>query len=140
MIWDEARPLARPIREIVFVEEQGVARELEWDDKDANCDHAVAFDGNGRAIGTARLLPDARIGRMAVLKEWRGLGVGAALLRAMLARARDKGMTEVTLHAQQQAADFYRRFGFREQGGEFQEAGIPHVEMRLHLRRSGNDG
>jgi len=117
----------------VFVEEQGVARELEWDDKDANCDHAVAFDGNGRAIGTARLLPDARIGRMAVLKEWRGLGVGAALLRAMLARARDKGMTEVTLHAQQQASDFYRRFGFREQGGEFQEAGIPHVEMRLHL-------
>ncbi len=140
MNWDEARALARPVREKVFVEEQGVARELEWDDVDAICDHAVAFDGNGRSIGTARLLPDARIGRMAVLKEWRGLGVGAALLAAMLARARGKGMTEVTLHAQQQAADFYRHFGFREQGEEFQEAGIPHVEMRLHLGPSGNDG
>jgi len=136
MIWDEARPLARPIREIVFVEEQGVARELEWDDKDANCDHAVAFDGNGRAIGTARLLPDARIGRMAVLKEWRGLGVGAALLRAMLARARDKGMTEVTLHAQTHAADFYRKFGFDARGDEFLEAGIPHVGMSLRLSRT----
>ena len=77
---------------------------------------------------------------MAVLKEWRGMGVGAALLAAMLARARHRGMTEVTLHAQKSAAGFYRRAGFRERGEEFQEAGIPHVEMVLNLGGSGNDG
>lgn len=136
MAWKEALALARPIREKVFVEEQGVARELEWDDSDASCDHAVAFDGEGRAIGTARLLPEGRIGRMAVLKDWRGRGVGAALLGAMLERASGRGMAVVSLHAQTHAAGFYRRFGFRERGGEFQEAGIPHVEMWLDLGRS----
>ena len=131
--WDEALPLARPVREIVFVEEQNVPRELEWDEWDERCDHAVACDSGGHAIGTARLAPDGRLGRMAVLRECRGLGVGAALLEALLGRARELSLSRVTLHAQTHAAGFYRRFGFSERGGEFLEAGIPHFEMTLEL-------
>jgi len=131
--WREALPLARPVRERVFIEEQRVPRELEWDEWDETSDHAVAFDTEGNPIGTARLLPDGRVGRMAVLKDWRGKGVGAALLGAMLDRARGRSMARATLHAQTQAAGFYRRFGFSERGGEFLEAGIPHVEMTLEL-------
>jgi len=133
MIWREALPLARPVRERVFIDEQNVPREEEWDEWDETSDHAVALDPGGKPVGTARLLPDGRIGRMAVLKEWRGKGVGAALLAAMLARARERSMPRALLHAQTHAAGFYRRFGFSERGEEFFEAGIPHVEMFLEL-------
>jgi predicted GNAT family N-acyltransferase len=133
MVWREALPLARPVREHVFIGEQKVPREIEWDEWDDASDHAVALDTRGNPIGTARLLPDGRIGRMAVLKEWRRKGVGAALLHAMLERARSRSMARAVLHAQVQAAGFYRRFGFSERGGEFLEAGIPHVEMSLEL-------
>jgi len=133
MIWEEALPLARPVRERVFIEEQSVPREEEWDEWDGASDHAVALDPDGKPVGTARLLPDGRIGRMAVLKEWRGKRVGAALLAAMLDRARERSMPRALLHAQIQAAGFYRKFGFSERGGEFLEAGIPHVEMTLDL-------
>jgi predicted GNAT family N-acyltransferase len=133
MTWREALPHARPVRERVFIDEQAVPRELEWDEWDVASDHAVALDASGEAIGTARLLPDGRIGRMAVIKEWRGKGVGAALLAAMLVHARAKAMPRALLHAQIQAAGFYRKFGFSERGGEFLEAGIPHVEMTLDL-------
>ena len=131
--WSEALPLARPVREKVFVDEQGVPSELEWDEWDERCEHAVACDPEGRAIGTARLVPDGRIGRMAVLAEWRRRGVGAALLEALIALARERSMPRVTLHAQTHAAGFYRRFGFSERGGEFSEAGIAHVGMTLEL-------
>ncbi len=131
--WRDALALARPVREKVFIEEQKVPREIEWDEWDERSDHALAFDAAGKPIGTARLLPDGRIGRMAVLKNWRGNGVGAALLAAMLERARGRSISRPVLHAQVQAAGFYRRFGFSERGGEFVEAGIPHVEMALDL-------
>ena len=133
LTWREAMPLARPVREEVFVEEQGVPLELEWDEWDEPSEHAVAFDSRGHAIGTARLLPSGAIGRMAVLKKWRGQGVGRSLLEAVLGRAQDRSLVCVTLHAQTQAAEFYRRFGFSERGEEFFEAGIPHVEMTLAL-------
>jgi predicted GNAT family N-acyltransferase len=133
LAWEKALPLARPVREEVFVAEQKVPLELEWDEWDERSDHAVARDASGRAIGTARLLPDGRIGRMAVLREWRRRGVGAALMEALLQKAREQSMSRVTLHAQTHAAGFYRRFGFSERGGEFWEAGIPHVEMTLEL-------
>ncbi len=133
LAWSEAHALARPVREKVFVEEQQVPRELEWDEWDERCEHALACDAEGCTIGTARLLPDGRIGRMAVLRDWRGQGVGTALLEAMLERARARSMARVTLHAQIQAAGFYRRFGFSERGREFLEAGIPHVEMALEF-------
>ncbi len=133
MTWREALPHARPVRERVFIDEQAVPRDLEWDEWDEASDHAVALDARGGAIGTARLLPDGRIGRMAVIKAWRGKGVGAALLASMLVRARSRAMPLALLHAQIQAAGFYRKFGFIERGGEFLEAGIPHVEMTLDL-------
>jgi predicted GNAT family N-acyltransferase len=131
--WSEALPLARPVREKVFIEEQKVPLELEWDEWDERCDHAVACDAQGVAIGTARLAPAGKLGRMAVLRDWRGQGVGAALLDALLGRARERSLARVTLHAQTHAAGFYRRFGFSERGGEFLEAGIPHLEMSLEL-------
>src|SRR5690242_3585877 len=92
MPWREALPLARRVREKVFIEEQKVPRELEWDDWDERSDHVLACDPGGEPIGTARLLPDGRIGRMAVLAHWRGKGVGAALLLALLERARGRSM------------------------------------------------
>jgi predicted GNAT family N-acyltransferase len=133
MTWRDALPFARPVREQVFIEEQKVPRELECDEWDEHCDHALACDAAGNPIGTARLLPDGRIGRMAVLKEWRRQGVGGALLVALLDRARGRSMARSVIHAQTQAAGFYRRFGFSAQGREFLEAGIPHVEMTLEL-------
>ncbi len=136
MTWSDALPLARAVREKVFVEEQDVPRELEWDEWDARSDHAVALDGRSNAVGTARLLPVGRIGRMAVLRPWRGRGVGAALLEALLQLARERGVPEVTLHAQTHAAGFYRKFGFDTRGDEFLEAGIAHVEMSLRLSRT----
>jgi predicted GNAT family N-acyltransferase len=131
--WDDAAALARPVREEVFVVEQRVPLEMEWDEHDASCRHAVALSATGEAIGTARLLPEGRIGRMAVRRPWRGRGVGSALMRSLLDEARRAGMTSLTLHAQTHAADFYRRLGFSARGGEFDEAGIPHVEMHLEL-------
>jgi predicted GNAT family N-acyltransferase len=136
MSWSDALPLARAVREKVFIEEQGVPRELEWDEWDERSDHAVALDAGSDAIGTARLLPAGRVGRMAVLRPWRRRGVGAALLVALLQLAREKGLPEVVLHAQTHAAGFYRRFGFNPRGGEFMEAGIPHQEMSLMLSRT----
>jgi predicted GNAT family N-acyltransferase len=138
MAWRDALPLARPVRERVFIDEQKVPRELEWDEWDDPSEHAVACDAAGNPIGTARLLPDGRIGRMAVLKDWRGKGVGGALLMAMLDRARGRSMVRAVLHAQTQAAGFYRRFGFSGRGEEFLEAGIPHVEMTLELSPRGS--
>lgn len=131
--WDEARLEARRIRELVFVREQGVPFELEWDDQDPRCDHAVAYAADGSAVGTGRLLPDGHIGRMAVLKEWRGKGVGALLLQALMEHARQRRHVRVRLNAQAYAAGFYRRYGFEVSGAEFMEAGIPHVPMQRDL-------
>jgi predicted GNAT family N-acyltransferase len=131
--WDAARDRARPIRYQVFVLEQGVPVELEWDDADAVSLHALAFGAAGEVIGTGRLLPDGHVGRMAVLAPWRGRGVGAALLRALLDAARGRGMTRAVLHAQTQAAAFYGRFGFAPEGKEYLEAAIPHITMALTL-------
>jgi predicted GNAT family N-acyltransferase len=131
--WEAARADARPVREAVFVVEQKVPLAMEWDELDAVCDHAIARDAAGRAIGTGRLLPDARIGRMAVLAEWRGKGVGAAILVALVERAERRGMKRVTLHAQTHAAGFYARYGFVAEGDVFMEADIPHVTMTRTL-------
>ncbi len=132
--WGDAKPFAQPIRERVFITEQGVPGALEWDEWDDTAEHAIAFSLGGLAIGTGRLLPDGRIGRMAVLREWRRRGTGAELLRVLVEHARAMGLAVVNLHAQVHARGFYRRFGFLEYGAVFEEAGIPHVEMRLRLR------
>lgn len=127
--WNELGEQARQIRETVFVEEQRVPRDLEMDEHDAVSRHVIARDAEGGAIGTGRLLPDGHIGRMAVLAEWRGKGVGRALLERLLEEAARLDQRHLALHAQTQACGFYRRFGFVEEGPEFMEAGIPHRTM-----------
>jgi predicted GNAT family N-acyltransferase len=122
------------VRRLVFVEEQGVPEELEWDEWDARCVHVLARTSTGEPVGTGRLLPDAHIGRMAVLPRWRRQGVASAMLRELLAVARERGDDVVRLNAQTQAIPFYLRFGFAAQGPEFQDAGIPHRLMVLRLR------
>jgi len=138
--WDEARAEARRIRALVFVREQGVPLALEMDDQDAHCDHALAYAADGSAVATGRLLPDGYIGRMAVLKQWRGQGVGALVLQALVEHARHRGHASVRLNAQTTAAGFYRRFGFAPVGPEFVEAGIAHVPMQrdFSASRGGN--
>ncbi|WP_157266236.1 GNAT family N-acetyltransferase [Azohydromonas aeria] len=141
--WQELGPAAQSVRHAVFVEEQRIPAELERDPADAGCLHAVAFDAQGRPVGTGRLLPQPggvlKLGRLAVLKAWRGRGVGQALLRALLDAARAQGAREVMLHAQQSAASFYLPAGFEARGEEFMEAGIPHIEMALALRPGQGD-
>jgi predicted GNAT family N-acyltransferase len=129
VFWPRDAAALRSVREPVFVEEQGVPLELERDGMDITCLHLLARSPHGEPIGAARLGPDGRIGRMAVLPAWRGLGVGTALLKAAIALAKELGMDKVELHAQCHAADFYRRAGFRETGDVFMDAGIPHIRM-----------
>ena len=131
--WSEARAEASPIRFAVFVEEQKVPLEMELDEQDAACVHALARSDDGTVVGTGRLLPDGHIGRMAVLKRWRGQGVGAALLRRLIEAAHERGDQEVVLSAQIHATGFYRKHGFREEGTVYEDAGIPHQDMRRVL-------
>ncbi len=131
--WLSDRVSLAAIRHEVFVVEQRVPEAEEWDGLDAVSRHVAALAGDV-GIGTGRLLPDGRIGRMAVLKTWRGRGVGSALLSALIQMARDDGHRETILHAQTHARAFYARHGYTPVGGEFMEAGIPHVEMRLQLK------
>lgn len=121
------------VRQQVFVHEQGVPSELERDALDPVCIHALAMDAQGRPIGTGRLLPDGRIGRMAVLAGYRSHGVGAALLDTLVQAAAAAGLHQVTLHAQLPACDFYARHGFLPEGPSFEEAGILHRQMRRTL-------
>lgn len=130
--WDTARAHAAPIRFAVFVEEQGVPLAIELDEMDEKSLHAVAFYG-ADPIGTGRLLPDGHIGRMAVLKAWRGRGIGGRILAKLMDAARARGDREIVLSAQVQAAAFYRGHGFAEEGGEYMDAGILHVDMRRAL-------
>ena len=134
--WQDDGPALRAIREMVFVHEQHVSVELEWDEFDASCLHILAVDSAGNPIGTARLLPDSHIGRMAVLKEWRGRGVGNMLLLRLLEEAKKRHLRLAIVNAQTYAAGFYTRSGFRTAGEEFIDAGIPHVRMVLQLPRS----
>ena len=132
---DYAEHLAdlRAVREPVFIREQNCPPELEWDELDPQSVHVLARDASGAPIGTARLTPLHTIGRMAVLADWRGRGVGAALLQDLIERARALGHPAIELHAQTHAIGFYERFGFTAFGPEYDEAGIRHRSMRLDL-------
>lgn len=134
--WDAARELAAPIRFTVFVVEQKVPAEEEIDAWDPLSVHALALDAAGHALGTGRLLPDGHIGRMAVLREARGRGVGSALLTALMAEARRRGHAHAVLSAQVHAIDFYRRHGYAVVSGEYLDCGIAHVDMRCELVRA----
>lgn len=135
--WATLGTEAAAIRKAVFVDEQGIPADLEWDAADATCVHAVARNRQGQAVGTGRLLPSqpgtAKIGRMAVLPSQRGSGVGRQVLDALMAVAAARGDASVLLHAQASAAPFYLRAGYVVEGGPFEEAGIAHLAMRKLL-------
>jgi predicted GNAT family N-acyltransferase len=131
--WERDRESIRRIRENVFVHEQKVPPELEWDGLDEGCLHVLAEDLAGAPIGTGRLLPDGHIGRMAVLSRWRRSGVGGKLLTELMNAAQERGFVHVVLNAQINAMEFYRRHGFAPEGEEFLDAGISHRRMRRRL-------
>ena len=126
-------PALKLVREQVFIREQHVPEELEWDEQDSNATHVVAYNDNDQVIGTARLLANGHIGRMAVLEAWRNKGAGTAMLEKLLMVARGQNLPKVFLHAQTSAIGFYERHGFKSRGEEFMDAGIPHRYMEKVL-------
>lgn len=131
--WAERAADLRRIRHQVFVIEQQVPEELEWDAEDPPGTHFMALDSTGQVLGCARLTQAGQIGRMAVLAPLRGRGIGAALLSAALTEAREQHFEEVFLHAQTHAEGFYRKAGFLPEGEQYLEAGIEHIGMRMAL-------
>jgi YbgC/YbaW family acyl-CoA thioester hydrolase len=136
--WDTLGEGAGALRRAVFIEEQNIPKELEWDEHDAVVLHAVARNRIGQVIATGRLLHAedgvSHIGRMAVHRTLRSAGHGAAVMQALEEAARARGDREVALNAQRSAERFYARLGYAVHGEPFEEAGIPHVEMRRSLR------
>ena len=135
--WQELGERAQAIRTQVFIEEQNIPAEMEWDAGDAQAVHALASNRFGLPLATGRLLQHApgvgRIGRMAVSQTVRGSGVGRAVLDALTDTARQRGDQEIVLHAQTSAQAFYARSGFSPRGAVFEEAGIAHIEMARRL-------
>ncbi|HEX5391193.1 MAG TPA: YbgC/FadM family acyl-CoA thioesterase [Burkholderiaceae bacterium] len=139
--WAELGQDAGQVRNEVFVEEQKIPKELEWDAADADAVHAVAYNRLGMPLATGRYLPYpaagragvVKVGRMAVKRVMRGAGVGREVLFALMDAARKRGEHEVVLHAQRSAETFYARLGYTVNGEPFEEAGIPHIEMHMRL-------
>jgi YbgC/YbaW family acyl-CoA thioester hydrolase len=135
--WQDLQAHASAVRTEVFVHEQGIAADEEWDDADATAVHVLVCNGYGVPLGTARLLqPEtgvAQIGRMAVTRLMRGSGLGHQLMQALVQQASKRGDREVRLHAQRSAQGFYARQGFVSHGEPFDEVGIAHIEMRMRL-------
>jgi predicted GNAT family N-acyltransferase len=130
--WDADGNLIRAVRQSVFIVEQNVPAELDFDGSDVGCVHVLALDA-ATPVGTGRLDERGRIGRMAVLREYRRRRVGSLLMEALIEIARERGLRELHLHSQTHANAFYARFGFVPAGDEFLEAGIPHVRMTRRL-------
>ncbi len=135
--WSDLEAGASHVRQSVFVQEQAIPLEEEWDVADASALHAVAFNAVGHAVATGRLIEEspqkARMGRMAVLRPLRGTGLGRQVFQALANAARSKGYSEISLHAQCTAQRFYERLGCLPHGEVFDEVGIPHIEMKLKL-------
>lgn len=131
--WASLGADAAKVRTAVFVQEQGIALEMEWDEADETALHAVAYNGLGQGIATGRLVQHAsgvgKIGRMAVHRLLRGAQVGQKILHTLIEAARNRGDTEVMLYAQRSAESFYQRLGFTPRGEPFDEVGIAHIEM-----------
>jgi predicted GNAT family N-acyltransferase len=140
--WAQDREQIQRVRRAVFIEEQRIPEADEWDALDPVVTHVLAFthgDSAKRdAVGTGRLEPTGKIGRVAVLPQYRGTGTGVAMMQRLMDLAAERGFTDVYLHAQVAAAGFYERLGFRADGPEFDEVGIPHQRMRRSVgKRDG---
>ncbi len=133
--WTSHEDALRFIRTEVFIKEQEVPVELEWDGLDEDCFHVLAENDTAQSLGCARMLADGHIGRMAVLPAFRHQGIGSALLIYIVQLAREKTLPTVFLNAQQQAVGFYERLGFAVKGDLFYDACIPHFRMTLDLKR-----
>lgn len=130
--WATLGECAAEIRRQVFIEEQAVSLNDEWDGRDPECLHFLAWCQN-RPLGTARLLPDGHLGRVAVIAQARGKGIGLHLMRAAISAARQRNHRKIILDAQLHALPFYERLGFQAFGSEFYDAGILHRSMQLLL-------
>lgn len=131
--WNRDKKHLIDLRTRVFINEQLVPPDLEWDGYDSDCWHVIARADDGTCIGTARMLYDGHIGRMAVLPKFRKQGVGSQLLNSLHQVARTQGIKHVFLHAQISAVEFYKMHGYKITSGEFMDAGIPHVTMEKEL-------
>ena len=131
--WSEAENDLRAIRTPVFIEEQLVAPDFEWDELDASAVHLLAMQ-NSQPIACLRIIDFHKIGRMAVLKDWRGIGLGCALLLEAVAVCKNYGSKSIHLSAQKHAIEFYRKAGFEVTSLEYCDVHIPHVDMQLDLQ------
>ncbi len=131
--WATHRAQIEAVRRSVFIVEQGVPEDEEWDDAGRGCWHTLAVTPKRDAVGTARLEPTGKIGRVAVLPQYRGTGIGGAMIGHLVDLARTLGLTQVHLNSQSSAIGFYERLGFRAEGPEFEEVGIPHRRMNLRI-------
>lgn len=132
--WQEDHDALAAIREQVFMQEQSVPAELEWDDEDDDALHLLAVNSEMAPIGTARMLKDGHIGRVAVVPQWRGRGVATTMMQQLHKIATSQGHDEVFLDAQVDALPFYEGLGYIAVGEVFMDAGIPHRHMRCALR------
>lgn len=130
--WDELQNDAKLIREQVFIQEQHIPVEEEWDAQDAVALHFVVYD-QAQPIATARLLQNNSIGRVAVLKSHRGLGIGKLLMQAIIEQAKSEQREFLKLSSQVYAIQFYAGLGFQVQGDEYLDCGIAHIDMYLKL-------
>ncbi len=143
--WSDDRARIECVRRAVFIEEQRIPEADEWDDSDPLCWHLLVLTANRDVVGTGRLDPAGKIGRVAVLPQYRGTGAGAAIVSRLVDLAAERGLTQVYLNAQTSALRFYERLGFRAEGPEFDEVGIPHRRMRRRIgngdeQQAGRDG
>jgi predicted GNAT family N-acyltransferase len=143
--WTHDRVSLQRVRRAVFIEEQGITERDEWDESDPLCWHVLAVASNRDAVGTGRMDPAGKIGRVAVLPQYRGTGVGAAIVGHLVGLAEAQGLAAVYLYAQSSALGFYERLGFQADGPEFDEVGIPHRRMRQRIGKTdeqpaGRDG
>jgi len=130
----------RAVREPVFVVEQRCPIEEEWDALDAPSFHVLALNERDEPVATGRLTPDHKIGRMAVLADYRGSGVGAMIMERLIAKAREFGYPDIALSSQTHAIAFYGRFGFIAEGPEYLDANILHRKMHRPLPSTSPTG
>ena len=131
--WTSHQAALMLVREAVFIKEQHVPVDLEWDGLDEVATHLLVLDASSHAIACARILPSGHIGRMAVLKDWRGLGIGHAVLTHAIAFCQAQEFNTIQLSAQKHALGFYKQAGFVVSSSEYMDAGIPHYDMELSI-------